>query len=43
MKVDKKYLLERFDSTKECLKEVLDYYSIEIVIKEDYKECIQEL
>ena len=41
--VDKKYLLERFDKTKECLKEVLDYYSIEIVIKEDYKECIQEL
>ena len=41
--VDKKYLLERFDSTKECLKEVLEYYSIEIVIKEDYKECIQEL
>ena len=28
---------------KECLKEVLDYYSIENIIKEDYKECIQEL
>ena len=41
--VDKKYLLERFEKDKECLKEVLDYYSIEIVIKEDYKECIQEL
>ena len=41
--IDKKYLLERFDTSKECLKEVLDYYSIEIVIKEDYKECIQEL
>jgi hypothetical protein len=41
--VDKKYLLERFDKGKECLKEVLDYYSIEIVIKEDYKDCIQEL
>ena len=41
--VDKKYLLERFVKEKECLKEVLDYYSIEIVIKEDYKECIQEL
>ena len=41
--VDKKYLLERFDKEKECLKEVLDYYSIELVIKEDYKECIQEL
>jgi len=41
--VDKKYLLERFTKEKECLKEVLEYYSIEIVIKEDYKECIQEL
>ena len=41
--IDKKYLLERFDKKKECLREVLDYYSIEIVIKEDYKECIQEL
>jgi hypothetical protein len=35
--VDKKYLLERFTKEKECLKEVLEYYSIEIVIKEDYK------
>ena len=41
--VDKKYLLEKFEKDKECLKEVLDYYSIEIVIKEDYKECMQEL
>ena len=41
--VDKKYLLERYNKDKECLKEVLAYYSIEIVIKEDYKECIQEL
>ena len=41
--VDKKYLLERYDKTKECLKEVLEYYSIDIVIKEDYKECIEEL
>ena len=41
--VDKKYLSERFSKDKECLKEVLEYYSIEIVIKEDYKECIQEL
>ena len=41
--VDKKYLLERFTKDKECLKEVLEYYSIEIVIKEDYKECIEEL
>ena len=41
--VDKKYLLERYDKNKECLKEVLNYYSIEIVIKEDYKECIKEL
>ena len=39
--VDKKYLNERFNKDKECLKEVLDYYSIELVIKEDYKECIQ--
>jgi hypothetical protein len=41
--VDKKYLLERYVKEKECLKEVLKYYSIEIIIKEDYKECIQEL
>ena len=41
--VHKKYLLERYDKKKECLKEVLEYYSIEIVIKEDYKECIEEL
>ena len=41
--VDKKYLLERYTKDKECLKEVLDYYSIEIVIKEDYKACIEEL
>ena len=41
--VDKKYLSERYDKNKECLKEVLNYYSIEIVIKEDYKECIKEL
>ena len=41
--VNKKYLLNRYDKNKECLKEVLDYYSIEIVIKEDYKECIKEL
>ena len=31
--VDKKYLLERYVKEKECLKEVLEYYSIEIVIK----------
>ena len=41
--IDKKYLLERYDEEKECLKEVLDYYLIEIVIKEDYSECIKEL
>ena len=41
--VDKKYLLERYDKEKECLKEVLDFYSFEIVIKEDYEECILEL
>ena len=41
--VDKKYLLERFNQEKECLSEVLKYYLIDIVIKEDYKECIQEL
>ena len=41
--VDKKYLLERYTKDKECLKEVLDYYSIKIVIKEDYKACIEEL
>ena len=41
--VDKKYLLERYDKEKECLKEVLDFYSMEIVIKEDYEECILEL
>ena len=41
--VDKNCLLERFGKDKECLQEVLDYYSIEIVIKEDYKEYIQEL
>lgn len=41
--IDKKYLLERYIPEKECLREVLNYYSIEIVIKEDYKECIQEL
>ena len=41
--IDKKYLLERYIPDKECLREVLNYYSIEIVIKEDYKECIQEL
>ena len=41
--VDKKYLLERFTQEKECLSEVLKYYLIDIVIKEDYKECIQEL
>ena len=41
--VDKKYLLERYTKDKECLKEVLDYYSIDIVIKEDYKSCIEEL
>ena len=28
---------------KECIKEVLDYYLTEIVIKEDFKEYIQEL
>ena len=39
----KKYLLERYDPNKECLKEVLSYYSIEIEIIQDYKECIQEL
>ena len=31
--VDKKYLLKRYIKEKECLKEVLEYYSIEIVIK----------
>ena len=31
--VDKKYLLERYVKEKECLKEVLKYYSIEIIIK----------
>ena len=41
--VDKRYLLERFDKDKECLKEVLSYYSIDLVIKEDYKDCIKEL
>ena len=41
--VDKEYLLKRYSKDKECLKEVLDYYSIEIVIKEDYKACIEEL
>ena len=41
--VDKNYLLERYVKEKECLKEVLEYYSIEIIIKEDYKECIEEL
>ena len=41
--IDKKYLLERFSKEDVCLKEVLDYYSIKIIIKEDYKECIQEL
>ena len=41
--IDKKYLLERYIPDKECLREVLNYYSIDIVIKEDYKECIQEL
>ena len=41
--VNKRYLLERYDKDKECLKEVLDYYSMEIVIKDNYKECIEEL
>ena len=41
--VNKKYLLNRYDESKECLKEVLNYYLIDIVIKEDYKECIKEL
>jgi len=41
--VDKQYLLKRFTKDKECLKEVLEYYSIEIVIEEDYKKCIEEL
>ena len=41
--IDKKYLLQRYLKDKECLKEVLEYYSIELVIKEDYKQCIEEL
>ncbi len=38
--IDKKYLLERYLKDKECVKEVFDYNLIEIIIKEDYKECI---
>ena len=41
--VDKKYLSERYDKNKECLKEVLEYYKMEIVIKDDYEQCILEL
>ena len=41
--VNPKYLLERYTKEKKCLKEVLDYYLIKMEMREDYKECIEEL
>ena len=42
--VDYKYFTERYgDKKQKCLKEVFDYYGVELVVKTDYKSCIKEL
>ena len=42
-RVDPEYLTKRHPKSKFCLKDALDFYGIELIVKKNYKECIEEL